>query len=343
MRFLVTGHTGFKGSWLTLLLKQRGHTVSGLALDPASGSLFERAGIARDLEDDFRIDIRDADATRRAIADSGADVVIHLAAQALVRESYRNPRYTYETNVDGTLHVLDALTALPSLRAALVITTDKVYRIDGRRTGYRESDALGGIDPYSTSKAMADLLAQSWRRTAALPISIARAGNVIGGGDVCAERLLPDLIAACAAGRPATLRYPDAVRPWQHVLDCLNGYLAIVNHAIADSVGGIWNIGPDASQEMSVGEVATTVSELWGAGSGWNYEPPTDMHETDHLSLDAEHAKRELGWRGLLDTRTALAWTVDWHRKAGTPAGARDVTLQQVSEFAELAANRRRS
>jgi CDP-glucose 4,6-dehydratase len=338
MHFLVTGHTGFKGSWLTLLLKQRGHTVSGLALAPLPGSLFERAQIAQDLEDDFRLDIRDVDATRRAVAASSADVVVHLAAQPLVRESYRNPRYTYEVNVNGTLHVLDALQDLSTLRTALVVTTDKVYRIDGRRTPYRETDALGGVDPYSTSKAMADLLTQSWMRTSVRPIAIARAGNVIGGGDVCAERLMPDLVAAQSVGRPVTLRHPDAVRPWQHVLDCLNGYLAIIEHTLAIGAGDAWNIGPDASAEMTVGQVASLVAELWGSRLGWQHEPPTAMHETDHLSLDVDHAKQELGWQGVLDTPAAVKWTVDWHRKVGVAGPAREFSLEQVSAFSELTA-----
>lgn len=333
MHFLITGHTGFKGSWLTLLLKQRGHTVSGLALDPLPGSLFERAGVAADLERDMRLDIRDGDAVHRAMAGSAADVLVHLAAQPLVRESYRNPRYTYETNVNGTLNVLDALDALPSMRAALIITTDKVYRIDGRRTGYRESDALGGVDPYSTSKAMADLLTQSWMRNTAVPVAIARAGNVIGGGDVCAERLLPDLVAACANGTPAVLRYPDAVRPWQHVLDCLDGYLSIVDHVLEADAGGIWNIGPGSAAAMTVGEVASRVSALWGDGPGWRHEPAPTMRETGHLSLDTEHAESTLGWHGRLDTETALRWTVDWHRASGDP---RALTLQQVSDYADL-------
>lgn len=336
MHYLITGHTGFKGAWLTMLLKARGHTVSGIALDPAPGSLFERAGVAQDLERDTRIDIRDADALKAAVAQSGADVVVHLAAQPLVRESYRDPRYTYETNVNGTLNVLDALASSPAIRAALIITTDKVYRIDGRRTGYREGDALGGIDPYSTSKAMADLLTQSWMRGTELPIAIARAGNVIGGGDVCAERLLPDLIAAYSNGDPVTLRYPEAVRPWQHVLDCLNGYLAIVDHMLDSTSGGIWNVGPDHAATMTVGEVASFVSGLWTSNPGWTHEPAGDMHETDHLSLAVTRARTTLGWHGHLDTLTALKWTVEWHR---SELDSREVTQQQVGRFIALTNN----
>lgn len=336
MHFLITGHTGFKGSWLTLLLKQRGHTVSGLALDPLAGSLFERASIAQELEADFRLDIRDAAATRDAIAASGANVLIHLAAQPLVRESYRNPRYTYETNVNGTLHVLDALASADSLTAALVITTDKVYRNDGRVTGYCESDALGGADPYSTSKAMADLLTQSWMQTAQLPVSIARAGNVIGGGDVCAERLLPDLFLAYEAGGVATLRNPDAVRPWQHVLDCLDGYLTIVDALCAGAPSDAWNIGPVDANPLTVGEVATLVTAQLGAAPHHTI-PDNSLHEAQLLSLDVSKAQELLGWNPRLSVEEAIRWTTDWQLAIhANEMSAQDFTRAQVSTFDAL-------
>jgi CDP-glucose 4,6-dehydratase len=336
MHFLITGHTGFKGSWLTLLLKQRGHTVSGLALDPIVGSLFERASVAHELEEDFRLDIRDAAATRDAISMSQANVLIHMAAQPLVRESYRNPRYTYETNVNGTLNVLDALGSANSLRAALVITTDKVYRNDGRMTGYGESDALGGADPYSTSKAMADLLTQSWMRTAQLPVSIARAGNVIGGGDICSERLLPDLILAHEAGTVATLRNPNAVRPWQHVLDCLDGYLTIVSALCAGAPSDAWNIGPVDASPLTVGEVAAFVTAQLGAAPHRTVRD-NSLHEAQLLSLDVSKAQQQLGWKPRLSVQDAIRWTTDWHLATHPNAhNADEITRAQVRNFEAL-------
>lgn len=338
MHVLITGHTGFKGAWLTMLLQHRGHQVSGLALDPAPGSLFARTQLADGLVADHRIDIRDAERVRDVIACSGADVVIHMAAQALVRESYRDPRYTYETNVDGSLNVLDALTHLESLRAALVITTDKVYLNDGRTRGYVESDPLGGFDPYSTSKAMADLLTQTWARTSGAPIAIARAGNVIGGGDVCAERLLPDLVAAFEQRTSAKLRSPDSVRPWQHVLDCLDGYLSIVDALIAGGGTGAWNVGPASSDALTVGQVATAfVSRL--DAPAWQHTPGDGPHESHLLSLDCAHIEQALGWRGRLTALEAVAWTADWHRDlhVGT-ASARELTALQVAQYDNLRA-----
>jgi CDP-glucose 4,6-dehydratase len=222
MHYLLTGHTGFKGTWLSLLLSSAGHEVSGISLNPVEGSLFSRVRPRDLLNADVRLDIRDAAAVHEQIARIAPDVVIHLAAQPLVRESYRDPRGTFDTNVWGTINVLEATRRTESVQATLIVTTDKVYRNDGRSTGYVESDPLGGHDPYSASKAMADLATQSWRASyPGTPIAIARAGNVIGGGDVSPDRLMPDLIAAFATGTPARIRNPRAIRPWQHVLDCL--------------------------------------------------------------------------------------------------------------------------
>ena len=333
MHFLVTGHTGFKGAWLTLLLKQRGHTVSGLALDPLPGSLFDLAEVAQDLAQDFRVDIRDANAVRHAVADSGADVLVHMAAQPLVRESYRNPRYTYETNVNGTLNVLDALSAAPALRAALIITTDKVYRNDARTQGYCETDALGGTDPYSTSKAMADLLTQSWMRTSSIPVSIARAGNVIGGGDVCAERLLPDLLKAHSNGVPATLRNPQAVRPWQHVLDCLDGYLTIIHAMLLGAPADAWNIGPGEVGTLTVGEVASRVAGQLGM-QAFRTVAESEMHEANLLSLDITKARKLLGWAPRLTVEDAIFWTTGWHIACEQDAAtARTQTLEQIVRY----------
>ena len=337
MHFLVTGHTGFKGPWLTLLLLSRGHQVSGLALDPEQGSLFERAGLARRLVSDLRVDIRDAAATADAVRSIAPDVVVHMAAQSLVRESYRAPRYTYESNVMGTLNVLEAVAATPSVRAHVVLTTDKVYRNVNQEAGYVESDPLGGGDPYSASKAMADLLTQSWIRSfPGSPTAIARAGNVIGGGDVSRDRLLPDLVAAYAVGRAPLLRFPGAVRPWQHVLDCLNGYLTLADALLDGSGLGEWNFGPGRDAFVEVGEVATLSAELWGGGAHWDRQPGDHPHEANLLALDSTKAQRELGWRNRLGFGDAVTWTIDWARRVHDGADPLAVTQKQIDAFENL-------
>lgn len=336
MHYLVTGHTGFKGAWLSLMLLHQGHTVSGLALDPARGSVYERARVGELLAEDLRVDIRDADATRGAITSLAPDVVLHLAAQPLVRESYRDPRTTHETNVMGTFNVLQAVGATPSVRAQVVITTDKVYRNVNQIWGYRESDPLGGVDPYSASKAAADLLTQSWIASSGsdIPTAIARAGNVIGGGDVCPERLMVDLIAAFSAREPVRLRYPDAVRPWQHVLDCLHGYLALTS-ALLDgrSSGEAYNFGPGTESFVPVGTVATTAAALWGEEPMIEIDAGPKVHEAALLALDSRKAELQLGWDNIVDFREALSWTVDWERSVRAGADARDVTRSQIATF----------
>jgi len=337
VHYLITGHTGFKGPWLALLLLGRGHRVSGLALDPDEGGLFKRAGLADQLVSDFRVDIRDAEATKAAVQAAAPDVVVHMAAQSLVRESYSNPRYTYETNAMGTLNVLDAVAATPSVRAHVVITTDKVYRNVNQEAGYVETDPLGGEDPYSASKAMADLLTQSWVRSfPGSPTAIARGGNVIGGGDVSRDRLLPDLVAAYTNGQAPLLRFPSAVRPWQHVLDCLNGYLTLADALLTGSGSGQWNFGPGRDSFIEVGQVATLAAELWGGGAHWNRQPGDHPHEANLLALDAGKAERELGWRNRLGFRDAVAWTIDWERRVHAGADPLAVTQQQISAFEDL-------
>ncbi len=337
MHYLVTGHTGFKGAWLTLLLLSRGHQVSGLALDPAETSLFKRAALADQLVSDLRIDIRDAEATTAAVSTVSPDALVHMAAQPLVRESYRNPRYTFETNAIGTLSVLEAAAATASVRAHVVVTTDKVYRNVDKRTGYVEGDPLGGDDPYSASKAMADLLAQSWIRSfPGPPTAIARAGNVIGGGDVSRDRLLPDLITAYADGQAPLLRLPHAVRPWQHVLDCLNGYLALVDALLAGAGLGQWNFGPGQDSFIEVGQVATLAAELWGGGADWKVDAGNHPHEANLLALDTSKAQCELDWRNRLGFRDAVEWTVDWEQRVRAGADPLAVTREQIAVFESL-------
>jgi len=341
MHYLVTGHTGFKGAWLVLLLTRLGHTVSGMALDPVPGSLYERAQVGDLLRDDLRVDIRDAATTARALSDIAPDVVVHLAAQALVRESYRDPRATYETNVLGTFNVLDAVRGTPSVKAQVIITTDKVYRNDHQIWGYRETDPLGGVDPYSASKAAADLLAQSWIASSgcAVPTAIARAGNVIGGGDVSADRLMVDLVRSFSSGSPVRLRYPDAVRPWQHVLDCLNGYLKLTDALLSGRCAGeAFNFGPGTEAFVPVGRVAREVAALWGPGSVVSLDDATHPHEAELLALDARKAELRLGWHNRLPFEETLAWTVGWARQVEDGSDPRAVTLAQIDAFRALTA-----
>lgn len=336
MHFVITGHTGFKGSWLTLLLTELGHTVSGVALDPEPASLFEQARIEERLSDDFRADIRNPSTMTDALAATQPDVLIHMAAQPLVRESYAQPRLTLDTNVMGTFNVLEAAGAVSGLRATLIVTTDKVYRNVGRQSGYVEDEPLGGEDPYSASKAMADLLSQSWLTSfPGAPTAIVRAGNVIGGGDYSKDRLIPDVIAAVSQGDKVRLRYPNAVRPWQHVLDCLNGYLMVTQQMLAagERDGGAWNIGPGAESFVTAAEVSTLVGRHWGIDDAWESTEEDHPDEASLLALDASKAREELGWRNTLDLGMAVEWTSDWYMRVARGEPPLAVTVNQIRQF----------
>jgi CDP-glucose 4,6-dehydratase len=340
MRYLITGHTGFKGSWLALWLASRGHEVSGIALDPPAGGHFLEANIDSLMTHDFRVDIRDAAATREAMQSAEPDVVFHLAAQPLVRESYLDPRTTFETNAMGTLNVLEAVSKTPSVKAHVVITTDKVYRNVNQQQGYVEQDPLGGDDPYSSSKAMADILTQSWITSfPGAPTAIARGGNVIGGGDVSKDRLLPDLLRSFENGESTSIRFPSATRPWQHVLDCLNGYLTLSEALLAGDGLGEWNFGPGRESFVTVKSVADRAVDLWGDGASWqNDEDTNHPHEANLLALDAAKAERELGWKNLLPYPESLEWTVAWQKDVVGGSPVRSASEKQIAEF-ELRAN----
>lgn len=342
MRVFLTGHTGFKGAWLSMMLAREGHEVHGYALDPEPGALFETARVHELLASDVRADIRDEDSLTEAVRSVQPEVVLHLAAQPLVRESYRDPRGTMETNVMGTFNVLEALSASDSLRCSVLITTDKVYRNVNQRAGYVENDPLGGHDPYSSSKAMSDLLIQSWAASfPSAPMAIARAGNVIGGGDVAADRLLPDLLRGFSAGQPVEIRYPQAVRPWQHVLDCLQGYLDLTDALLEGrQTGGSWNFGPGPDSFRTVAEVADLAASLWESGAQWQDSSGDHPHEAELLALDATKARSELGWDDRLTYQDAVRWTVAWHRDVHAGRDARSVTEEQLAEYRLLDAHR---
>ena len=337
MHYLITGHTGFKGAWLSLWLNSLGHEVSGISLDPIRDSLFDRANVSESIQNDFRIDIRKSDEVKSALSQVNPDVVFHMAAQPLVRESYADPRYTFETNVMGTLSLLEAVSNTPSVKAHVVVTTDKVYRNINQVAGYVESDPLGGFDPYSSSKAMADLLTQSWISSfPGTPTTIVRAGNVIGGGDVSKDRLMPDLISAYMNNRVPTLRYPDSVRPWQHVLDCLNGYLMVSESLLSGNEHPMINIGPDKESFVTVAKVAELVASQLSVESNWNLSEASEPHEAGLLSLDASLAKSALGWHDKLNFTDSVNWTTSWYQKVDANESARDVSLEQIEDFLNL-------
>ena len=341
-RVLVTGHTGFKGAWLALWLDRLGARVTGFAL-PATTSpnLFTLAALDRRIDSELG-DVRDPAAVDAVIARSRAEVVFHLAAQSLVRRSYVDPVGTYATNVMGTAHVLDAARRAPGLRAIVVITSDKCYENREWHWPYREDEAMGGHDPYSSSKGCAELVTAAWRRSffssdgaRAIGVGSARAGNVIGGGDWAEDRLVPDCMRAFASGQPVVLRRPDAVRPWQHVLEPLSGYLALAERLAGDpaSFGEAWNFGPAADDTRPVAWVVDRLSEFWGDGARWEPDPGTHPHEAGLLQVDASKARARLGWTPRLSLTEGLRWTVDWYRRFEAGEDAAALTLDQIDRF----------
>ena len=334
MHFLITGHTGFKGSWLTLILHERGHLVSGISLQPETGSLFERANVGKFLENNIHCDIRHLTNLTSHFETIKPDVVIHLAAQPLVRESYKNPIETFETNVMGTINVLKASQKVKQLKAQLIVTTDKVYKNTSKSFGYVETEALGGQDPYSASKAMADIATQSWISSFEnSPSAIARAGNVLGGGDVCADRLIPDLINSYSTGITPKLRAPNSVRPWQHVLDCLNGYLTLVDAVIENKVDGAWNFGPDEDQSKTVADVANIAAKVWGVQKSWENDFGNHPHEASTLILNSNKARTKLRWSDKLTFEETVAWTTNWYKNVNSGMDPLEETLKNIRDF----------
>lgn len=342
-RVLVTGYTGFKGGWLSLWLTRLGAEVTGLALPPEPGpSFFAACGLAEWL--DSRIaDIRDPAAVASALADVNAELVFHLAAQPLVRRSYRRSAETFETNATGTAHVLDAVLGMPALKAVAVITSDKCYENRGWDWGYREDDRLGGHDPYSASKACTELVAQAYRNAFfAAPdgpqLATARAGNVIGGGDWGAERLVPDLVRAAEGGTPLEIRNPACIRPWQHVLEPLSGYLALAARLLgpgAAEFAGSWNFGPPLAGAVTVRELAERVCDAWGPGAPevrlGQAEP--DLHEAAVLRLDSSKAQVRLGWQPQLSLAAAVEMTAEWYRGFHDGRAMADLSAGQIARY----------
>jgi CDP-glucose 4,6-dehydratase len=322
-RVLLTGHTGFKGSWAALWLQKMGARVTGFALAPATRpALFAVARVGAGMTSTIG-DIRDPAALERAVIDSDPEIVLHLAAQPLVRASYDDPVGTYATNVMGTVHVLEAARRAPSIRAICVVTTDKCYENREWQWGYREDEAMGGHDPYSSSKGCAELVVSAYRRSffdgpasGRVAVATGRAGNVIGGGDWAADRLVPDILASIAGRRPVKVRNPLAVRPWQHVLEPIAGYLILAQALWNDptAAAGAWNFGPRDEDARPVQWIVERVCALWGDGAAWILDDATQPHEARYLKLDISKAQAGLGWRPHWTLAQALDTIVAWHR-----------------------------
>lgn len=339
---LVTGHTGFKGAWLVLWLRAMGAHVVGLADGvPTEPSLYELARAGDGIED-VRADVRDRVAVRDAFAHHAPEIVIHMAAQSLVRRSFAQPHVTYETNVMGTVNVLEAVRATPSVRAVVNVTSDKCYDNHSSRDArpFVEDDPMGGHDPYSSSKGCAELVAEAYLRSyfAPLPdgprLGSVRAGNVIGGGDYADDRLVPDLMRGALRGVSVAIRNPDAVRPWQHVLNPLSGYLVLAQALVAspEHQGG-WNFGPMLDDVRPVGWVAGRLADLWPRHLHWELAPGQHPHETTFLSLDSTKAHEQLGWAPTWTLDEAIAATVDWYWSLRCNGDVRTATLRQIDSF----------
>lgn len=345
-RVFLTGHTGFKGAWLSLMLYRLGANVTGFALAPENREgVYQTAGVDAFLAQSIIGDIRDPVAVTSAVQSSRPELVIHAAAQSLVLRSYQYPAATFATNILGTVHILEAVRRTPGVRSVVVITSDKCYENAGGTGRMSEDDPLGGRDPYSSSKAGAELVVNAYRQSfltkAGCAVASVRGGNVIGGGDFAEDRLVPDAVRAFIAGHPLRLRSPRSVRPWQHVLDLLRGYLLLAERISADGTefAEAWNFGPALESEVSVQDVASTLVRLWGAPARWEAGTEGHQYEAEHLSLDSTKARDRLGWSPMLDLEQGLALTIDWYRAAAQGQPMHALTMSQIERFLALGPN----
>ena len=342
-RVLLTGHTGFKGSWLSLWLSQKGARVTGYALaPPTQPSLYALAGVDQDIES-IEGDIRDRDSVANAVSNADPDIVLHLAAQSLVRDAYLHPLETFDTNVLGTANLLAALQNSDRAKAVVVVTSDKCYENQEWPWGYRENESMGGHDPYSASKGCAELVTASFRRSYfneanSASVASARAGNVIGGGDFSTDRLVTDIVASIVAGKPVLIRKPDAVRPWQHVLEPLHGYLllaeALCEHGHDFAEG--WNFGPLDEDVRPVSWICDELTQRWGNDASWIVDEHHHPHEATYLKLDSSKARQRLKWSSKLRLETALDRIVEWHRTALNDGDIRTHTLKEIQSYEAL-------
>lgn len=346
-RVFVTGHTGFKGAWLCVWLKQLGADLTGYSLPPHSPGVFEDCGVENGMRS-LLGDIRDFEKLKTALIAAQPEIVFHLAAQALVRRSYKDPLETYSTNVMGTAHVLESIRQAGSVRAAVSVTTDKCYENNEWVWGYRECDPLGGRDPYSSSKAAAELVTAAYResyfpadryaehRTA---IATARAGNVIGGGDWAEDRLIPDIIRAMLAGKPVYVRNPNAIRPWQHVLDPLGGYILLAERLFCEGAAfaSAWNFGPSLEDARPVSWIVERIVSQWEDNAGWVTQPGNHPHEAKYLKLDCAKAIGELGWRSGWRLDQAIDALVEWYRAKQESKDMNELTIRQIDDYSRAA------
>lgn len=345
-RVLITGHTGFKGSWLSLWLQSKGADLCGFALEPPTPvNLFTDAGVAAGMRSVLG-DIRDTAAVRKVFQEQRPEIVFHMAAQPLVRSSYTDPVGTYATNVVGTASVLEAARHTPSVRAIVVVTTDKCYENREWDWPYRENDRLGGYDPYSNSKACTELVVSSYRNSFFNPaaydehgvaIASVRAGNVIGGGDWATDRLVPDVMRAFLAAQPVLIRNPHAIRPWQHVLEPLRGYIAVAESLCEKGTTNAeaWNFGPEQADAQTVEWIVRKLAGLWGEDAEWRVDSGDHPHEAHTLQLDWSKAKRRLDWSPALTLSDALAATAEWYKVKSQGKDMRAFTLQQIRSYEE--------
>lgn len=342
---LVTGHTGFKGAWLTLWLSRLGATVTGLSLEPQTEpSLFALA--VRDCARNVFADIRDLDAVRRAVSATRPELVLHLAAQSLVRPSYADPVGTYATNVMGTVNLLQAVRETDSVSSVVVVTSDKAYENREWLWAYRENEAMGGRDPYSSSKGCAELVVGAFRDSffkadpgRRVNVASVRAGNVIGGGDWSADRLVPDIVRSFSRGESVEIRNPHAIRPWQHVIEPLSGYLMLaqaLGSGGGEGFADAWNFGPSDEDCRPVAEVVGRFAASWGRDASWHLSAGEHPHEASLLKVDSSKARTRLRWERRLGLAQALGWTAEWYRAFGDGESALDLTLAQIARYEEI-------
>jgi len=343
-RVLITGHTGFKGSWLSLLLNEMGADVYGFALEPpTSPSLYKEAKID-ELVTSYIGDVRDLDYLTKVIQEVQPEIVFHMAAQPLVRESYKIPVETYSTNVMGTVHLLEACRSTSSVKAILNVTTDKCYENKEWHWGYRENEPMGGYDPYSNSKGCSELITSAYRNSFFNPseyqnhgvaVATARAGNVIGGGDWAEDRLIPDFIRAISKGEKVRIRSPFAIRPWQHVLEPLSGYLRLAEllYTEGPKFAQAWNFGPYDHDARNVEWITKTICEFWGDEASFEIDKKPQPHEANYLKLDCSKANAELNWFPKWDIQTTLKSIVDWNKAYLNNEDIREVTKRQIHQY----------
>jgi CDP-glucose 4,6-dehydratase len=353
-KVFITGHTGFKGGWLTIWLKNVGASVAGYSIDPPTDpSMFELCDVANGITSHYG-DVRDPANLQARLDEFQPDIVLHMAAQPLVRASYDEPALTFETNVMGTVNVLEAVRRVPSVRAVVCITSDKCYKNREWEWSYRENEEVGGDDPYSASKAMAELAVEAQRKSFfnvenydkhGVAIATVRAGNVIGGGDWAADRLVPDTVAALLAREAVSVRNPGATRPWQHVLEPLNGYLILAEQLFNNGVeySGSWNFGPSEANNKDVAYIVENLSRLWGLADPWQRDSQDHPHENTFLKLDSSKAYARLGWRPKLDLITTLSWIVDWSKAYGSGGDLRQFTESQIEAFMDIGSDASRT